>query len=263
MRLTTILLSLVTASLAAPTFLDHANDYSDDLANYLSEVSREIKRLERVSSSTTCDASSVTLPSYATSPTTAATATSAATGLPSPTGKLKFVALGRGTQNYTCGDASATPVAIGAVASLYNANCYAHKFENILQYLPSSALSASLPSSANKQFYGMDLLGHHFFYDSTTPEFNLNLGAGQNNGILMTSKQASLDAPEGAAEGEYGAVSWLYLTTKSGTVNPSGYSWSSVYRVDTAAGAAPSTCAEYANSAFEIQYSALYYIYGK
>ncbi|CAI4213000.1 unnamed protein product [Parascedosporium putredinis] len=64
----------------------------------------------------------------------------------SPSGlSLQHVAIGRGTQNYTCdpADPSAAPKAAGAVAILYDATCLASTHADLLDAL--SRLSISYP----------------------------------------------------------------------------------------------------------------------
>ncbi|KAJ5167180.1 uncharacterized protein N7482_005961 [Penicillium canariense] len=252
MRLTLILLSLVTVSLAAPAnFFDGAYDFSDDLAGFYAKVSQHISRVQKSSAtpSATCDLSSITLPSYA-------------SGLPSPDGLTPMhVALGRGTQNYTCADSTSksTPKAIGAVANLYNVTCMSADYPDILEMLPNVAYKISLPTNeyATLPPANIDLMGHHFFYDATTPEFNLDTVPLKQYGIAMTKKQDQISAPSDAIAGQYGAVAWLYLTTTDGTVGK----YKSVYRVNTASGSPPDTC-QGMPSSFEIQYSANYYFFG-
>jgi hypothetical protein len=101
-------------------------------------------------------------------------------------------------------------------------------------------------------------MGHHFFYDATTPEFNLNTTPDKQHGIVMTKKGGSIDAPSDAVSGKYGAVAWLYLSAVDGTVG----NYKSVYRVDTASGSPPKTC-KGLSSSFQIQYAANYYFFGQ
>ncbi|KAJ5613990.1 hypothetical protein N7528_007644 [Penicillium herquei] len=247
------LLCLVAVSTAAPaTFYDDAYDYSDNLLDYYGKVSKKINKLRHTSSPTkaseSCDRSQISLPAYASS-------------LPSPTGlTATYVALGRGTQNYTCADstASSTPVAIGAVANLYNATCLAANEPDLLADLPTIAYKIALPTNEYATFppANLELMGHHFFYNSTTPEFNLDTTKDKQYGIAMTNKEDSIDAPSDATQGEYGAVTWLYLEAVAGTVGD----YKAVYRVDTASGNCPTTC-KGMPSAFEIQYAAVYYFY--
>jgi hypothetical protein len=116
-------------------------------------------------------------------------------------------------------------------------------------HLPNNILSSLPPAN-------MQLLGHHYFQNSV-PIFNLNTPK-QQNGLAFTALEEKVDAPSGALDGENGAVAWLYLSTVEGTVG--GYS--SVYRVNTAAGAPPETC-EGMPSNFQVQYAADYFFFGK
>ncbi|KAF3397936.1 hypothetical protein F1880_006263 [Penicillium rolfsii] len=237
-------------SLAAPAnFFDSAYDFSDELSDFYSKVSQYISRVRKSSSpSATCDTSKIKLPTFA-------------SGLPAPNDTSPmYVALGRGTQNYTCADSTSasTPKAIGAVANLYNATCLAANYPDLMELLPNIAYKISLPTNEYATFppANLELMGHHFFA-GTVPEFNLDLTATKQFGIAVTKKIGSIDAPKTAVKGEHGAVAWLYLSTIDGTVGD----YKGVYRVDTASGSPPDTC-EGMPSSFEIQYSANYYIFG-
>lgn len=125
----------------------------------------------------------------------------------------------------------------------------------MLNYDLSSATTNTAVPPAN-----VELLGHHFFEDTTTPVFNLDTTSENQFGIAMSKKNASMDAPAGSVSGQNnsgeGAVPWLYLNTIEGTVG----NYTHVYRVNTAGGAAPSTC-EGQSAAFQVQYSAQYFFY--
>ncbi|KOS42392.1 hypothetical protein ACN38_g6733 [Penicillium nordicum] len=252
MRFAPLIICLAAISLAAPTnFLDDAYDWTDDLADFYGKVSEYINTAKHNNKSPrACETSKIALPSYA-------------SGMTGPSGlKPKYVALGRGTQNYTCADSTSksTPAATGAVARLYNATCIAANFPDLLENLPNLAYKISLPTDEYASFppANLKLLGHHFFFDATTPEFNLNTTPNQQDGIVMTKKGGAIDAPPGAVPGKYGAVPWLYLTTSDGTVG----NYKSVYRVNTAAGSPPKTC-KGMPAAFEMPYAANYYFFGE
>ncbi|CAL5866756.1 uncharacterized protein PFLUO_LOCUS966 [Penicillium psychrofluorescens] len=251
MRLPSLLVCFAAVSLAQPTrFFDDIYNYSENLAEFYSKVSEHINNAKYQSKpSMGCNPSSITLPSYA-------------SGLPGPTGvSPMYVALGRGTQNYTCADSTENtiPVSIGALANLYNATCIAANFPDLMEMLPNIAYNIPLPDFEYTALppANIDLMGHHFFYDSTTPEFNLDTTTSKQYGVAMTKKQDSIDAPSDAFKGEYGAVVWLYLSTTTGTVG----NYKSVYRVNTAGGNPPATC-KGMPSAFTMQYSANYYFFG-
>ncbi|KAL8752869.1 MAG: hypothetical protein Q9184_005596, partial [Pyrenodesmia sp. 2 TL-2023] len=101
---------------------------------------------------------------------------------------LYHVAVGRGTQNYTCDIAhpSTTPVAAGASAILYNTTCMASIAPVALQKITAAALNLPTPQE-NKLLFPAQALssGNHYFSDLTTPVFNLHT-ANTNYGIQFT-----------------------------------------------------------------------------
>jgi hypothetical protein len=185
--------------------------------------------------------------------------TTAPTTLPPPSAglTLKHVAIGRGTQNYTCGTKeTAAPAAIGALATLFNASCVASTYPDILTMLPSLALQFNLTNADQTTLSpsSLQISGHHYFANLTTPTFNLDT-ASMNLGIAPSARNNSVAAPSGAPVGQYGAgfgaVAWLKLLTIDGATG----NLQEIYRVNTAGGNPPATCAGMP-SAFEVQYSA-------
>ncbi len=85
-------------------------------------------------------------------------------GLPPPTAglALKHVAIGRGVQNYTCdlANATAVPVSIGAVATLFNASCVAGTYPDLLNMLPRVALQFNLTASEARRTPRAQQPGH-------------------------------------------------------------------------------------------------------
>jgi Protein of unknown function (DUF3455) len=155
------------------------------------------------------------------------------------------------------------PVQIGAVANLYDASCIAANYSDLLDLLTEIVIDFSLPSTSVQTPLApanIDLLGHHYFTNSTTPTFNLDTTPEKQYGIVMAKKADSMSAPSGSIVGQnnqgYGATTWLYLTSVAGTVGD----YTEVYRVNTAGGNAPSNCSGQAANV-EIQYSAQYYFY--
>lgn len=249
-----LLATTATLAAAAPAnnVFNNVYDYNSNLEKFYSQVSSYIGQFASDLSSSTCDLSNVVLPS-------------AASALPSPNGTLKYVAIGRGTQNYTCADSTedTIPVQIGAVANLYDASCIAANFSDLMNLVTDIVLDFALPSSTVQTPLApanIDLLGHHYFTNSTTPTFNLDTTTEKQYGIAMAKKVDAMTAPAGSVVGQnnegYGATTWLYLTTVAGTVGD----YQEVYRVNTAGGNAPTNCSGQA-SAFEIQYAAQYYFY--
>lgn len=156
------------------------------------------------------------------------------------------------------------PVAVGALATLYNASCLAANYPDLIAIAPDVAINIPLPPDPSTPFppANLELLGHHYFSDATTPIFNLDTTPEHQYGIAISKKKAQMDAPANAVKGENGvgdgAVAWLYLETIDGTVG--GYK--SVYRVNTAGGQPPESCANMPSS-FTVQYAADYYFYGE
>ena len=169
---------------------------------------------------------------------------------------LKHVAIGRGTQNYTCDTTNATapPVAIGAVASLFNATCVAATYPDLLAILPKVVLQFDADPDIDNKIgpSNLALSGHHFFKNNTTPFFDLDT-ASMQLGEASTTKNNTVAAPADAPVGLKGepAVAWLKLLTQSGSTGD----LQEVYRVNTAGGSAPATCAGMP-ATFEVQYAA-------
>ncbi|KAL4871193.1 hypothetical protein BDV12DRAFT_164371 [Aspergillus spectabilis] len=250
MRSVLFITSCLAACTAAAPIYENLYDFSDDMAEFLGRVSKRIRNRDDIyTSGLSCDSSSIALPSFA-------------SGLPAPTGqKPLYVALGRGTQNYTCATSTpdSEPEATGAVARLYNATCFAANFPDMIELLPAIAYRMTLPTREYDSFppANLNLIGHHFF-EGKIPVFNLDTTPTRQLGIAKVKKDADISAPDNAVPGENGAVGWLYLTATNGTVGR----YRSVYRVDTAGGSPPKTCDGLPES-FTVQYAANYYIYGQ
>jgi hypothetical protein len=163
--------------------------------------------------------------------------------------------LGRGTQNYTCASPESKPTAVGALAILYDASpLLATTPGDLLYTLPDYAVGFAAP------LVPLVAAGHHFFDSTGTPNFDLSSQRLYLKG--MSSKAINGTAPQtifGLPIPETNPVPWLYLTAADGGVGSTGLN--SVYRVETAGGEPPATCAN-TGSTFQVQYSALYAFYG-
>ncbi|KAF2143403.1 uncharacterized protein K452DRAFT_247935 [Aplosporella prunicola CBS 121167] len=193
----------------------------------------------------TCDLSSVSMPLDQT-----------ATPLPSPASNLtlRHVAVGRGTQNYTCAGLPSTsePQALGAKATLFNATCTAAHSPSLLASTPGIALRYAVPSARSAlAAYDALLSGHHFFSDASSPVFDLDT-AGHAWGVARVKKDSSTDAPESAGSD---AVPWLRLVAKDGNE-----AYGEVFRLETVGGQPPDTC-EGQTGAFEVEYAATYWFW--
>jgi hypothetical protein len=159
-------------------------------------------------------------------------------------------------KNYTCQNSSASPVSIGAIASLYNVSCIAASNSALLSQLPNLALQKSVTTVLSILPPGVDLSGHHFFSNPTTPVFDLDVGT-VHLGVVVAKKVASSPAPSSAPTSNgTGNVPWLYLEASDGTVG----SIKAVYRLNTAGGQPPNTC-ENSPAQFSVQYAAEYWFW--
>ncbi|ORY13817.1 hypothetical protein BCR34DRAFT_623602 [Clohesyomyces aquaticus] len=179
----------------------------------------------------------------------------APTPLPSPAPglTLSHVAVGRGTQNYTCpqGNPQATPSAVGAIAELFNATCWTVRAPEVFAKSSAIALNYTTPTGPLADAYKS---GHHLFTAAGVPWFVLNTDA-HHYGDVQAKKNASSSAPADAVLGSngMGSVPWLKLNAVSGD-------YKEVYRLNTAGGQPPKTCAGYEGN-FEVQYAAEYWFW--
>ncbi|EMC92508.1 hypothetical protein BAUCODRAFT_294003 [Baudoinia panamericana UAMH 10762] len=189
-----------------------------------------------------------------------------ASPLPSPTGTLKYIAIGLGSQNYTCN--GATYASDGALARLYDATSYLSNNPGKVDTLPSTYLKSfnSLPCSddlsdcvltddacediaALLSGTPLPILGQHYFTSTLTPTFDLYFGAGHP--FLYAKKVGDVPAPTS------GNVDWLYLASNGSSSNKIV---SSVYRLETQGGVAPSSCT--GSDVLTVPYAAEYWFYG-
>lgn len=151
--------------------------------------------------------------------------------LPGPSSHLtlKYVALGRGTQNYSCPSTNAScrnttaPTATGAAATLFDASCLASTSTTLLHEIPaltgrtplgSLAFMAEILSSTTNT---SDLIiGEHYFDAAGDPFFDLRLGG--SNTWMIAKKNASVTAPTRvySSPDESKDVPWLKLGRKDG-----------------------------------------------
>lgn len=176
--------------------------------------------------------------------------------LPAPNSTLKFITIGRGTQNYTCASTSSSPVLVGAKAVLLDASPLLPLLPPgegtaVLDLLPRYVIDFDFAAIEASQ---IPKLGIHYFDSNGVPTFDLG-----NNGLLKGKGLADIPAPANASVGSfdqgYGAVDWKTLTDAGGSVG-----LKEVYRVETAGGKAPPSCAG-ATKPICIDYSALYWFY--
>jgi len=245
--------ALCTVGLSAPTLPPSAAPPGDMtvLSDYFNLLASKVDASRSLSSAPVCDLSQASMPV-------------APTPLPGVSAglALKHVAIGRGTQNYTCDltNSTAVPVAIGAIATLYNATCVAATYPDILAVLPNTTLQFN-PTAQSQSLYPSNLIisGHHYFQNTTTPTFNLDT-TNYELGFAPTAKNNTTPAPANAPKGQNGvgngAVAWLKLLTRDGATGD----LQEIYRVNTAGGNPPATCVG-SPAAFEVQYAAEYWFW--
>lgn len=184
-------------------------------------------------------------------------------GLPAPKGQLVSIGAGHGVQQYKCAEAGGAATSVGALAVLYDVTAMepAARAGLTAKLLRETPMPLNLKDPANVFPADVPLvtvggasltpLGRHFF-DAGTPTFEICDGRARFAG----AKAAGVPAPAGADKGleDTGAVDWLFLTSKAGSVGVS-----SVYRIDTAGGG-PLKCAS-AGQTFDVPYAALYVFY--
>ncbi|RVX66649.1 hypothetical protein B0A52_09400 [Exophiala mesophila] len=249
MRYLTIIAALAATSFAAPTpeALRGSTEWSPTLAGYFDLVYKHIKDArQRGGKPPTCDLSKASLP----------VAPTPLDFLPDYT--LEHVAIGRGTQNYTCANATAAPAAAGAVARFYNISCMAADYPNLVPLASNLAYERPLPEDPLAPFgpTGLELSTHHFFSNGTTPVFAFDAPSSPNLGRVFAQKAGDSVAPANALQNENGVIPWLYLTSRSTTEGDIR----AVYRVDTAGGSPPATCKDQPSS-FTVDYAAVYWFF--
>ncbi|EJT71589.1 malate dehydrogenase [Gaeumannomyces tritici R3-111a-1] len=226
------------------------------MSEYFNMLARKVQEQRAMSQTPVCDLSMAQLP----------TVPGSKNPMPPPSAglALKHIALGRGTQNYTCdaGNATAAPVAAGALATLFNASCVGSYFPQLLNQLSKVTILFNLTGEELDQKIApsnLAISGHHYFTpDATVPFFDLDV-PGQQLGRVSVGKNASEPAPADAPRGQQGeaAVAWLKLTAKPGMATGE---LQEVYRVGTAGGSPPATCKDMP-AKFEVQYTAQYWFY--
>ncbi|KAK2612899.1 hypothetical protein QQS21_001010 [Conoideocrella luteorostrata] len=220
----------------------------DNLSGYFNLIAAKVQAAKALSSAPVCDLSKAHMPV-------------GVDGLPSPDEgtTVRHVAVGRGTQNYTCdpNNADAAPKTAGAKATLFNASCIAALYPDILSSISGMAVHFKLEETERLGPTVMAKSGVHYFSDSSTPFFNLDTSK-EEIGQVPCAKNSSSNAPSTAAVGQLGekAVTWLRLTTKDGTTGDI----KDVYRVDTAGGSPPATCKDMP-AKFEVEYAAVYWFW--
>ncbi|KAF5368933.1 hypothetical protein D9758_002912 [Tetrapyrgos nigripes] len=187
--------------------------------------------------------------------------------LPPPTHQVSFLALGVGTQNYTCTSAGNYTTA-GALAELFDISClYGTEY---LSKLPSAALQLweKVPVSTNAltaikslplpRPAASSILGQHYFVTNPVTgsgispkwDFTSAAFAGNSDAFVIAARAAGVPAPTGSSD-----VDWLLLTNVKGSLADE------VYRTDTRSGQPPASCTP-GSAPITVKYTALYWFTG-
>lgn len=106
----------------------------------------------------------------------------------------------------------------------------------------------------------MELSGHHYFANPAAPMFDMTANPTTDLGIVTAKKVANTTSPAGSPLGVdgvgNGAVPWLYLQATNATIGKV----QNVYRLNTAGGSPPKTCAN-SPAEFSVQYAAEYWFW--
>ncbi|KFA64721.1 hypothetical protein S40285_05276 [Stachybotrys chlorohalonatus IBT 40285] len=256
MHFSTFLLSaLAMVASAAPTNprvnLGNTVDASDaveKVSTYFNLLASKVQYARVLNNAPVCDLSRAQIPV-------------APEALPpvAPGLQVHHVAVGRGTQNYTCdtSNSTAVPAATGAVAVLFNVSCIAALYPDLLEAIPGMAIHFDVTDALQLGPASIEPSGVHYFTNGTTAFFDLKTDEndfGHFSGVRLNGTAA----PTAAATGLGGerAVPWLKLGAIEGTTE----NMKEVYRVNTAGGSAPATCAGMP-STFEVQYATVYWFF--
>jgi len=173
-----------------------------------------------------------------------------------PTTPPKFIAVGAGVQNYTCG-AAGTFGSVGAVAQLFDASCAAVAGAKALDALPAIAAAAAKKSPLALSFLGKTplKLGDHFFITNPVtgtgivPRFTFAASQKAAAAFVDATKAGDIVSPLGAST----AVDWLMLKNLDGSLA------TTVFRVQTSAGVPPTSCT--GTQTVSIPYGAEYWFF--
>ncbi|KAF8269273.1 hypothetical protein EI94DRAFT_1829063 [Lactarius quietus] len=186
------------------------------------------------------------------------------TQLVAPTTAADFVALGLGTQNYTCTDAG-NYTSIGAEAQMLDISTLfgTPEFDRIQDdaYDFWSNYEGTRPYDYDLAIqlylkFSIDVIGQHYFVNSNgalSAKFDFTSSgptAGNPEAFVIANKIGDIKAPTGIQD-----VDWLELEGVSGDLAKE------VFRVYTQAGQPPSSCTP-GSPDIEVKYCAQYWFFG-
>ncbi|KAH8828625.1 hypothetical protein DL96DRAFT_1012529 [Flagelloscypha sp. PMI_526] len=179
-----------------------------------------------------------------------------------PAGKLNYLALGVGVQNYTC-SAAGTYASAGAVAELFDISCLYNtpaysKIPDIAMHVWKSAPSGITIQQVIGLIPNVKVnLGQHYFIPNLAgtgaaqPKWDFTSSgpnAGNANAYVVGAKVANLPAVDTAN------IDWLQLKNVAGSLA------TSIYRTDTRLGQPPASCTV-GSDPISVKYVSEYWLY--
>lgn len=233
----------------------------DGLSSYFNMVASKVEQVKSATVAPQCDVSKAHMPTGKSSLLSLdykllLTIPSQVSGLPGPSPGLyvHHIAIGRGSQNYTCNATKPdeAPKATGAKAVLFNVTCMASMYPDLSAMVPAMAVHFNMDDDSRLGPSVLSISGHHFFNSSGVPYFNLTTPT-MDIGQAPCAKNNSANAPADAPKGQIGdgAVPWLKLLAVDGATD----NIREIFRVATAGGSAPKTCRDQPDH-IEVEYSA-------
>ncbi|KAF7794782.1 hypothetical protein EIP86_005924 [Pleurotus ostreatoroseus] len=206
---------------------------------------------------TRCDVSSVTIPLPSSQPSGTPLATPIAGG-------PKFIGIGVGVQNYTCGT-TGTYTNVGALAEIFDISCFSPDDFDVVTDLANEVWQAA-PKDITAAEVIDDLaevhpafvLGQHFFIPNPagsglSPKWDFTSAseAGNPNAFVVGAKTGDIPDPTDPSVN----IDWLSLKPVEGELADQ------IYRIQTRNGQPPSSCTPGSPEIF-VRYVAQYWFYG-
>jgi len=166
---------------------------------------------------------------------------------------LKFLAVGLGVQNYTCG-AAGTFGSTGAVAQLFDASCLVDAGTPMAALTQTGLALEKVHQLPQLKGNTPLKLGDHFFVENAAgtgiaPFFTFVTSQKNANDFVLAAKTGDIAAPTDPKVN----VDWLMLGNSQGSLAKT------VFRVETAGGQPATSCT--AGQTASIPYSAIYMFY--
>jgi len=181
---------------------------------------------------------------------------------------VSYVAVGYGTQNYTCSSAG-TYTNVGAVAKIVDISCLYSKKPAAFATIQDDVLKAWTASSAPLSTAILSAvpaieepfaLGDHYFITNPvtgtglSPVWDFTGPLRNPAAIVVAAKVAGLAAPTGHQD-----IDWVFLKKQAGS---KGSLADEVYRTDTRLGQPPATCTFGSSPDIQVKYAAKYWLNG-